>query len=383
MFTINIVTTFNLIVFFCVFFFRKENPLPNKILAFILINPSINFVGNIITLSGGIDDFPYVFFLGQITAHLFAPLVYSYIKIMTGRKVKEFDFIYLFTIAIMLYGIYCAIHFYTLSDLAKAAYLEGVLKEPYPIEMEILTFGFIILQQIYFTLSTIIVFKYRKNVLNTYSNDEQSKVKFIVIFICLIGLLNFISLVLYITLPMTIVEYYCLPMVLTLIYICILYFSYHYNSIFTSKSYQAFKIDSTNIMELSEEVSEKGEPSLDLSGLQEVLTVLELRLANDKLYTNPELTISMLAQELDISVKKISLCINKLLNKRFYDYINDKRVAYSMVLLKERSHYTIEAISEECGFHSRSAFYRAFKKSTGATPASYLDKENKTPSIII
>ncbi|MCR6642513.1 MAG: helix-turn-helix transcriptional regulator [Sporocytophaga sp.] len=348
--------------------------MPNKILALILLNPSINFVGNIITLSGGINDFPYVFFLAQITGSAFAPLTYIYIKIMTGKKAERFDFIYFFTIALMAYGVYCAIHFSTLSDVDQAAYLEGILHEPYPLEMQILTFGFIILQQIYFTLSTILVFRYRKNILNAYSNDEQSKVKFIVIFICLIWILNLISLTLYLILPMVYVEYYCLPIVLNIIYVCILYYSYHYNSIFTNKSYQEFKIESSNVTELSDEVSEKEEPVYDLSGLQEILDALELKLSNDKLYTNPELTINMLALEVGFSVKKISLCINKLLNKRFYEYINDKRIEYALILLKERSHYTIEAIAEECGFNSRSAFYRAFKKSTGVTPVSYMQK---------
>ena len=49
------------------------------------------------------------------------------------------------------------------------------------------------------------------------------------------------------------------------------------------------------------------------------------------------------------------------------------RVEKAKLLLKDAAYrdYTIDAISFESGFHSKSAFYRAFKKVTKTTPADF------------
>ena len=38
------------------------------------------------------------------------------------------------------------------------------------------------------------------------------------------------------------------------------------------------------------------------------------------------------------------------------------------------NNYTIEAISKEAGFSTKSTFYRAFKKIHGVSPVEYLEK---------
>jgi AraC-like DNA-binding protein len=47
-----------------------------------------------------------------------------------------------------------------------------------------------------------------------------------------------------------------------------------------------------------------------------------------------------------------------------------------MILNPEFSNYTIDAISQECGYNSKSTFNKAFKQITGLTPNEYKRQED-------
>lgn len=92
-----------------------------------------------------------------------------------------------------------------------------------------------------------------------------------------------------------------------------------------------------------------------------------------KLYRNPCLSLSSVAEVLGISACYLSSMINRLLNKSFIDFINEYRVADVKQNLTSNAfaHYTIVSLGLEAGFNSKSAFYSAFKKHTGLTPVQY------------
>ncbi|GAB1856501.1 hypothetical protein MHTCC0001_13360 [Flavobacteriaceae bacterium MHTCC 0001] len=92
-----------------------------------------------------------------------------------------------------------------------------------------------------------------------------------------------------------------------------------------------------------------------------------------KLYRNPSLSLSYVADILNISACYLSSMINSILNKSFIDFINEYRIADVKRNLNAKSyqHYTIISIGLEAGFNSKSAFYSAFKKHTGLTPVQY------------
>ena len=90
-------------------------------------------------------------------------------------------------------------------------------------------------------------------------------------------------------------------------------------------------------------------------------------------YLNPKLTLPQLAEQLDINANYLSQVINQELDLNFYDFVNQYRVdAAKEILNSEKAQtFTLEAIAEEVGFNSRSAFNRAFKKFTQMTPSQY------------
>ncbi len=90
-------------------------------------------------------------------------------------------------------------------------------------------------------------------------------------------------------------------------------------------------------------------------------------------YLHKELSVFDLAKALKIHPRKISTAINKEKNENFNTYVNKFRIKRAEMLLKdeETENLSIEGIGNEVGFHSKSAFYSAFKKITGTTPSKY------------
>lgn len=98
---------------------------------------------------------------------------------------------------------------------------------------------------------------------------------------------------------------------------------------------------------------------------------LKTLLLDNKLYTNPDLKMPEVAQAVGVSTHELSRLVNTHLQLSFPDFLNQYRVEEAKKLLRQESVYTIEAIGNQAGFKSKSAFYKAFKKHTGSTPAKY------------
>lgn len=92
---------------------------------------------------------------------------------------------------------------------------------------------------------------------------------------------------------------------------------------------------------------------------------------SEHLYTNPHLKISDVANKLGVSIHELSSLINTNLGINFNEFLNQYRVEEAKKLLKEKTNFTIDAIGNQAGFNSKSAFYKAFKKYCGTTPAKY------------
>ena len=94
----------------------------------------------------------------------------------------------------------------------------------------------------------------------------------------------------------------------------------------------------------------------------------------DKPFLNQKTSMTEIAKILKVSTHQISQVINEKNNLNFNDYVNGFRIeeAKKMLLSDSYSKLTIDAIAQKSGFHSKSAFYVAFKKYTGNTPKEFI-----------
>ena len=140
-------------------------------------------------------------------------------------------------------------------------------------------------------------------------------------------------------------------------------FAFGYNELIYSNSVPVFVI--------KEEKYKKSTLKSDSS--KQIAENLLTYMQEHKPYLNPDITLKNLSELIGEQPHILSQVINENFNQNYYEFINSYRIEEAKRLLKETEYknYTLTAIGFEAGFNSKSAFYAAFKKSTGSTPAKY------------
>lgn len=94
---------------------------------------------------------------------------------------------------------------------------------------------------------------------------------------------------------------------------------------------------------------------------------------NQQAYLWPNLTLPKLADAVGCSANHLSQVINAGFGMSFFDYLNQHRIERAKTLLTQRDmrSSSILNIAFDVGFNSNSAFYAAFKKCVGQTPAQF------------
>lgn len=93
----------------------------------------------------------------------------------------------------------------------------------------------------------------------------------------------------------------------------------------------------------------------------------------DELYLNPDLSLRLLAEYMNLSANQLSHVLNEGVQKNYSHFINSYRLTYFKErLMKADAHQlTILAMAYDSGFNSKTVFNTFFKKEEGITPKAY------------
>lgn len=115
--------------------------------------------------------------------------------------------------------------------------------------------------------------------------------------------------------------------------------------------------------------------SSSLSYEESVLNIdqLDALMKDEKLFLDPDLTLTKTSAQLGISTKQLSQAINQVYKKNYSQYIANYRVEEAKRLLHstEYANFKISAIAYDSGFNSISSFNTTFKKLTQLTAIEY------------
>ena len=117
----------------------------------------------------------------------------------------------------------------------------------------------------------------------------------------------------------------------------------------------------------------KGKTVEEIKKLKEVADLIHNEIETEKHFLDPDLSLHVLAEKLNLKPVLISQSLNQVVKRNFFDYINKHRIEYACFLLKTYSskEKNVTEVMYESGFNSKSSFNTAFKKYLGITPTSY------------
>lgn len=112
---------------------------------------------------------------------------------------------------------------------------------------------------------------------------------------------------------------------------------------------------------------------------EQILNKLK-RFESSKRFINKDISLAVLAGQLDSNTKYLSEIINTHYNVNFNTYINKLRINYIIEKLKTDPNfinYKISYLAENCGFSSHSSFATVFKSITGISPVKFIELLNQ------
>ncbi|MDX1463807.1 MAG: helix-turn-helix domain-containing protein [Marinirhabdus sp.] len=111
--------------------------------------------------------------------------------------------------------------------------------------------------------------------------------------------------------------------------------------------------------------------SLEQQILNELFQKIERHMEQQRPYTDNELRLANLADQLGFSTHLLSKVINQQTDDNFNSFVNRYRLEAAEQLLIEDASTPIKTIYFEVGFNSKAAFYSVFKKKHGCTPMQF------------
>lgn len=93
----------------------------------------------------------------------------------------------------------------------------------------------------------------------------------------------------------------------------------------------------------------------------------------DKVFTNPDLSLQLFSETVDIPKHYISEILSSHLDTNFQDFINEYRVEEFIKLYSnpDNNHFSVMGIATSAGFKNKATFNANFKKFKGISPTEY------------
>lgn len=359
----------------------KNRPFSNNMLALLLFAWGFSCYWFFAFIAqGALFSVTLTTFIGPMLALTLFPPIYLYIKYLFNESKGFQKEDHLHFLPIYIYLVF-TFYLYFDSDFSIANMRQH---EWFKIRRIVCAYFATIQGPFYFFKTNYLLKKWQQKIEKDYSEIESRKLEWFKIInysFAIVFIVGGISTIV----RSTLVDAYYLYMgyhaviAVSLFYITVII--YKYPLLFTKNQIapENFQLNGTLVTELKEvEISD------EINSLDEktdgkdlmIISKIELVMKEQKLYKNPNFNLNDLAESISESRNAISFALNNSLNKTFYNYINELRIAESKIMLSDKNmqHFSIEGIAAQSGFKTMSVFYRFFKDIEKVTPAIYRKK---------
>ncbi len=340
-----LIVLYTLLIMVFILLSRKQKQLSDKLLALYaaveIIGMSKFFAGDKI-----FDIFPQYYFLTIPICYTYIPLFYLYFlsNFKTGFVFKKKHWAHFALFA--FYQLYYSIR-YLLKSIPEVQHLIGT--KPTYIRIEWIVHETILNVQFIFYSFLLIISS--KEILKSKPSPKNKSFLLVVLISYLAGIV--ISLV---------VTTFALFGVVTPIDMDFGGIMYFYAFFIILFFITIRKIESEKIR------SDQRQILIDDTKATELEKYVFTRMTEQKIYLDPQLTLSGCAQQLNLGIKEFSFLLNHKIKKNFNEYISHFRIAYAKEMLTNHPEMTVQEIMYNSGFNSKAVFYSAFKRHTNLSP---------------
>ena len=301
-----------------------------------------------------------------------APMIYVYVKSITTSKFtfRGKDYLH-FAAAFLLVAYRAGIYLYDSYQPGFDSNQNGILKETLDeqIVQPILFFLNSGVMLLYLAFTFQLFFNYRTKIRQYFSNTYKMQMNWVLSFLAFFTFIYLYGVIqtLYSELiaPLHYVQQWWLNLFMALIVLYV--------------GITGYFTDTTQLQKLKFSFAPNPEsiPQTDRSAeipLKEIEKV-EQYMKEEKPFLNPELNLSDLAEELEMTRAQLSQVINAGFHKNFNDFVNEFRVNAVKEKLNKGAHKQLSllGIAYDCGFNSKATFNRVFKKITHSSPTEFLN----------
>lgn len=312
------------------------------------------------------------------TSIAIAPLIYLYVKSVTNSNFKfkkQYWWHFTFLFALVIYKL--TIFVYDASQNGFSDVQNGFLKvnldEAYVLTaLNILSPAFILL---YLAFTFQLFYSYRKKIIQYFSNTYTLELNWILSFLVLFSLAflygNIQEFIGAFFTNLNYIERWWLNLFVAIITLYVGVKGYFTDTTKLNTLDFRFSPKTIGIPEASELLNDqKTVPETQINAIK-------LLMETEKPYLNPDLNLSDLAQQANLTRGQLSETINSGFNKNFNDFVNSYRVEAFKNMLKEnkQEQLSLLGIAQDCGFNSKATFNRVFKKLTSVSPTQYLQAQ--------
>ena len=368
-FTIGIFLSFFLSILLTA---KKQKSLPDIILAVWLSIIGIHLTSYYVYSLGYWTKYPHLVGVTLPVPLLHGPMLFLYVlySLRDEKTLRKVDYLH-FAPALLAWLYMCQFYFFYTAE-EKIMVDKGIIDD-FAVFSAIALVTFIISGLVYPVLAYRWIRKYDRIVDENFSYDNGIRLDWLKYTIYGMGLLYLIVAVIYFLKDVIGVEFpfnadFVLYIIIVFYVICIGFFGIRHQNIFTNEG-----IERKVQLVRSKHGGEYKKSGLKPEVAEEVHKKLLNLMLQDKPYTNPKLTLSELADRLNVSANHLSQVINQFEKINFHDFVNKYRVQEFIQNASSNRNFSILAHALDAGFNSKSSFNSIFKKHKGMTPSKYID----------
>lgn len=349
----------------------KSNPARNFLSIFMLVS-FLLFFSHIIFFQESFTLYPYFDPVYIFTSLSVYPIAFWYIKLLTIETRLRISNLRMLAPAAFFASV--SVIVYLLMDENQIRnYVRGVLfREKEDVEFSffvhlqkwnfIISRIFYLFQILYFLIQgRRLVIRYNRKIADFYSNLESKNIDWVNLFLYSFVIASLMSMVFNIIGRSVFLDSFYLLLIPSFIFSFLLFL------IGLQGNMQIH-----TVADLIRDEKRQSSPKKDYSK-QNLRKHLEELFLQEKIYRNPELKITDVAQFLGTNRSYISGLINNVFFCSFSEFVNRYRIREAKAILSDETHnnYSLNYIAELVGFGSVGTFIRVFRVFENKTPGKY------------